>query len=225
MTSQTWWYIARSGGIVALALSGASVIWGLFMTTRLLNGSPSPKWLLDLHRYLGGLTIVFTVIHVAGLMFDSYIGFNWVDVLVPMASNYEPGAVAWGVVAMWLLIAVQITSLLMKRIPRKAWRLIHFMSYVMVWLGVVHGALAGTDANNRLYIAGISLMVLGIFYLTVFRILAVKRRGSRSRPRPQTQAPDPAPTPSLSPAPTPSLSPAPTPSPAPPPSPAPVGVT
>lgn len=181
MSSQTWWYIARSGGIVALALSGASVLWGLFMSTRLLNGTPSPKWLLDLHRFLGGLAVVFTAIHIAGLMFDSYIGFTWVDITVPMAAGWKPGAVAWGVVGMWLLLAVELTSLVMKRIPRKAWRLIHFASYAMVWTGVMHGALAGSDANNRVYIAGVSMMVLGIFYLTVYRILAVKRRGGRSK--------------------------------------------
>lgn len=181
MSSQTWWYIARSGGIVALALSGASVLWGLFMSTRLLNGTPSPKWLLDLHRFLGGLAVVFTAIHIAGLMFDSYIGFTWVDITVPMAAGWKPGAVAWGVVGMWLLLAVELTSLVMKRIPRRAWRLIHFASYAMVWTGVMHGALAGSDANNRVYIAGVSMMVLGIFYLTVYRILAVKRRGGRSK--------------------------------------------
>jgi len=181
MSSQTWWYIARSGGIVALGLSGASVLWGLFMSTRLLNGTPSPKWLLDLHRFLGGLAVVFTAIHIAGLMFDSYIGFSWVDVTVPMAAGWKPGAVAWGVVGMWLLLAVELTSLVMKRIPRKAWRLIHFASYAMVWTGVMHGALAGTDANNRVYIAGVSLMVLGIFYLTIYRILAVKRRGGKAK--------------------------------------------
>jgi len=185
MSSQTWWYIARSGGIVALGLSGASVLWGLFMSTRLLNGTPSPKWLLDLHRFLGGLAVVFTGIHIAGLMFDSYIGFSWVDVTVPMAAGWKPGAVAWGVVGMWLLLAVELTSLVMKRIPRKAWRLIHFASYAMVWTGVMHGALAGTDTNNRIYIAGVSMMTLGIFYLTVYRILAVKRRGSKSKPKPK----------------------------------------
>lgn len=182
MSSQTWWYISRSGGIVALGLAGASVLWGLFMTTRLLDVTPSPKWLLDLHRFLGGATVIFTAIHVAALMFDSFIGFNWIDITVPMAASLKPGPVAWGVVAMWLLLAIEITSLVMNRIPKRAWRLVHFSSYAMFWLGVVHGALAGTDAGNRVYITGVSLMILGIFYLTIYRILAVRRRGSKSRP-------------------------------------------
>ncbi len=182
MSSQTWWYISRSGGIVALGLAGATVLWGLFMTTRLLDVTPSPKWMLDLHRFLGGATVIFTAIHVAALMFDSFIGFTWIDITVPMAAGLKPGPVAWGVVGMWLLLAIELTSLVMNKIPKRAWRLVHFSAYAVFWLGVVHGALAGTDAGNRLYITGVSLMILGIFYLTIYRILAVKRRGSKSTP-------------------------------------------
>jgi len=177
VTEQIWWYTARSGGIVALALAGASVVWGLFLTTRLLNGKPSPRWLLDLHRFMGGATVIFTIIHVAGLMLDSYVNFTWSDILIPMSASWKPGAVAWGIVAMYLLVAVELTSLAMKRLPRRFWRFVHMGSYLMAWTGVVHGALAGTDGSNPLYIGGVSLMTLVIFYLTVFRILAVKRRG------------------------------------------------
>ena len=49
MTEQFWWYVARSCGIVALVLAGASVIWGLLLSTKLLEGRPGPRWLLDLH--------------------------------------------------------------------------------------------------------------------------------------------------------------------------------
>ena len=93
---QVWWYVARSGGLVALALSGASVLWGLLLSTRYLERVVRPKWLLDLHKLLGAFTVIFTVIHVAALMLDSYVAFGLVDVLVPFASSSRPGAVAWG---------------------------------------------------------------------------------------------------------------------------------
>lgn len=184
MSEQIWWYVARSGGIVALFLAFASVLWGLLLTTRLLQGRPSPRWLLDLHRFLGGATVVFTAIHVAGLMLDSYVSFGWSDVLVPLAADWKPGAVAWGVVAMWLLVAVEVTSLLMRHLPRRLWRFVHFGSYAMAWTGLVHGALAGTDAANRLYAYGAALVTLAVFYLTAFRILAVRRAARRATPGP-----------------------------------------
>jgi hypothetical protein len=86
---QLWWYVARSGGLVALALSAASVLWGLLLSTRYLKSAARPKWLLDLHRFLGALTVVFTLVHVAGLMLDSFVSFSIVEVHVPFAANWK----------------------------------------------------------------------------------------------------------------------------------------
>lgn len=184
MTEQLAWYVARASGIVALVLSTLAVAWGLLFSTRLLQGRPSPKWLLDLHRFLGGLTVTFTAVHVAALVADSYVTFGPVDILVPFAASWKPEPVAWGVVAMYLLIAVQASSLVMKRMPRRWWRGIHFTSYAMFWMAVLHGARAGTDAAHPAYVAGSSGAVLLVVFLTGYRVLAVRKsrrgRGGRS---------------------------------------------
>ena len=60
MNEKLWWYVARSTGIVAWALVAAAVVWGLLLTTRLVGGRSAPRWLLDLHRFLGGLAVIFT---------------------------------------------------------------------------------------------------------------------------------------------------------------------
>ena len=64
MTSQLTWYAARAAGIVAWALAAGSVVWGLALSTRATGRKPRPAWLFDLHRFLGGLALVFTAIHV-----------------------------------------------------------------------------------------------------------------------------------------------------------------
>ena len=96
MNPQLWWHVARAGGLVAYGLLAASTIWGLAVSTRLLGRWPAPGWTLDLHRYLGGLAVAFTGIHLAALLLDSYIQFDLLDLLVPLASAWRPGAVAWG---------------------------------------------------------------------------------------------------------------------------------
>src|SRR6478736_4948989 len=58
------WDVARAGGLVAWGLATASVMWGLVLSTRLMRKRPWPAWFLDLHRLLGGLAVIFTVIHV-----------------------------------------------------------------------------------------------------------------------------------------------------------------
>ncbi|MEL7210224.1 MAG: ferric reductase-like transmembrane domain-containing protein [Actinomycetota bacterium] len=188
MSPELWWYTARAGGIVALALTGASVFWGLLVSTRVLQGRPSPKWLLDLHRFLGGSAVVFTIVHVLALVADSYVHFGWMDVLIPFASAWNPVAVGLGVIAAYLLIAVQGSSMLMKRLPRRLWKWIHLSSYGLFWLGLVHGAMAGTDAGNPLYIAGTALGTMAVLFLTLYRSLAQRRARSRAvravRPEP-----------------------------------------
>jgi DMSO/TMAO reductase YedYZ heme-binding membrane subunit len=154
MNEQIWWYVARASGIVASGFLVASLVWGVLLATRARKGSDRPAWLLDLHRWLGGLAVTATALHLVALWADGYVTFGPKELFVPFASSWQPGAVAVGIVAMYLLVLVQVTSLLMKRIPRRWWRAIHLSSYAAVWLGIVHAGLAGTDTTNRVYQAG-----------------------------------------------------------------------
>jgi sulfoxide reductase heme-binding subunit YedZ len=140
-----FWYVARASGIVAWLLLTASVIWGLGLSTRVAGRKPRPSWILSLHRYLGGSAVVYTALHLASLWADSYVTFSATDLLVPMASSWRPGAVAWGIAAMYLLVAVEVTSLLKRRIPTPVWRAIHVSSLALL-VGVwVHAFAAGSD--------------------------------------------------------------------------------
>jgi hypothetical protein len=157
--SQTWWHLARTSGLVAWALVTASMIWGLLLSTRVLGRRPTRPWLLELHRYLSALAIGVIAVHLVALLADSYVQFRVVDLVVPMASPWRPGAVAWGIVALYLLLLVEITSLVGDLLPRRVWWSIHLTSFVAFALGTVHGLQAGTDASNVL--ARI-VMVVGI---------------------------------------------------------------
>lgn len=183
MNEQLWWYVARSGGIVALVLSLLSVIWGLLLSSKYLKGGPKPKWLLDLHRFLGGLTVIFTGLHLIGLYLDSFVEFGVADLFVPFSSNWKPTEVAAGVVAFWLLVAVQGTSLVMHRLPRTWWKVIHLGSYLLLPLGLYHGITAGTDASTPWFQFGAAGLTALVVYLTAWRAIAVpKRRSAALRP-------------------------------------------
>jgi predicted ferric reductase len=144
--THTWWYLARSSGLVAWALLAATVVWGLLLATRVLDRTPSPKWLNDLHRFLAGIAVVFTFVHVGTLVADSYVHFSAADVLVPFVSSWRPVAVAWGVITLWLLVAVEVSSLLMKHLPRRLWRAIHLTSFALFVAATAHAFAAGSDA-------------------------------------------------------------------------------
>lgn len=148
MTGHLTWYVARAGGLLAWSLATASVALGLVMSSKLVRRRPTTAWQLDLHRFLGALAVVFTGVHVAGLLLDTYVHFGVVDVLVPFASAWHPVAVAGGVVALYLLLTVELTSLVRQRLPRRVWHSIHLASFGVFLLGTIHALTAGTDTRG-----------------------------------------------------------------------------
>lgn len=171
LTSKLAWYVSRASGLVAWLLVAASIVWGVTLSSRLLRRRGIPAWLLDLHRYLGLLAVVFTGVHLLSLVADNYVYFGWKELFVPMAVEWRPGATAWGIVAFYLLAAVQITSWLMRRMKRKYWHATHLLAYPLFVLGTVHGFQAGADRANKL-VQWIALLVIElVFGLSVFRAL------------------------------------------------------
>jgi DMSO/TMAO reductase YedYZ heme-binding membrane subunit len=198
MSEQFWWYVARSSGMVGAVALILTLVWGLLVTTKLIDRRGLPAWLTDLHRYLGGLTVVLIGVHLAALVLDNYLTFSWSDLFVPFASSWKAGPVAWGVGAFWGLVVVEATSLLQRRMKRTVWRGIHFLAYPVALMTAVHAAQAGTDATNPWFRAVSIVLILLLSALTVFRILhrPAKRsvlpgraRGSSAAPAPASSAP------------------------------------
>lgn len=178
--NHTAWYIARSSGLVAWVLLALAMLWGLLLSTRVFGRKPGPKWFTDLHRFLGGIAVVFTAIHVGALVADNYVDFGLREILVPMASPWKPVPVAAGVVALWILLAVEVTSLLMKQLPRRAWRAVHLSSFGLFVAATAHAFSAGTDARNELFVMACVALTAVILVLTLAR-LATRKAPTRTQ--------------------------------------------
>jgi predicted ferric reductase len=170
------WYISRAGGLVSWAVVTASIIWGLALSTRLVSKRGAPAWLLDLHRYLGALSLVFTAIHIVSLPFDNYAHISIMELLVPFQSvarsGYAPEPIAWGVVAFYLVVAIQLTSWIKKYLSRRVWHSIHLLSMPLFVVATVHGFKAGTEKNNRFIIWSSIVGGVIFFFLLLFRIFS-----------------------------------------------------
>lgn len=184
---QVWWFVTRATGIVAWAVLSASVLLGLFLSTRVLGTRPTPGWLQDLHRGTAGLGIGFTAAHMAALVADSYVHFDVVDLLVPMASSWRPVAVALGVVAMWLLVVVEATSLARRRFGHRRWRRVHMLSFVLWVAATAHFVLAGTDVAAPWMFPVVVATVLTVVAATLVRVL--RPRGTRGARGPRRARP------------------------------------
>jgi DMSO/TMAO reductase YedYZ heme-binding membrane subunit len=179
MADHLWWYVARACGLVAWGLVVASTVCGLLLATRRTARRVTPASALALHRYLGALAIVFTVFHVLALVADDFVDFGVVDVLVPMASSWRPLAVAAGVVGLYLLVAIEATSLLRNRMPSRGWRAVHLSSYALFALTTLHLLTAGTDSDDL--VPTTVVVVLGTVATFVAVALLVWRSAPRAR--------------------------------------------
>lgn len=148
------WIIGRGLGLAAFAALAALVAAGLWARHpwRFRLGFPHPETTLRLHASLAAATLVLVAAHVTSLALDSYAGVGWIGVLLPGAATYRPTAVALGVAALWLFVAVSASVRLGARLVRRAWLPIHHLAMPMFAVTFAHGLLAGTD-TPRLRIA------------------------------------------------------------------------
>lgn len=180
MDPKIWWYLSRATGLVAWGLAVASILLGLALATRALGPRPRAPWLLALHRWLGALTLAFTAGHVSAIVADSFVHFGVADVLVPFASSWKPLPVAWGIVAAWFLVAIQLTSWQMKRVSKSTWHAIHLTSYLVAVLATVHGLTAGADTANPMFFWALISTIAATAFFAIYRRLAPKKP---ARPR------------------------------------------
>ena len=188
MNNHFWWYVARSAGITAWVAIMGSMLTGFGLTIATIRRWLRVRELLVLHRYCGALSVVATALHITGLVADRYVAFGVVTVLLPLASQWRPGPVAWGVVAMYLLILIEGSSLLRGRISPIRWRKLHALSHPLAFFATVHFLSAGTDARRLVPLwaaVGIGGIVLAVTSWGVARsdralLAAEQRRESRS---------------------------------------------
>ena len=107
------WLVARAAGLVAFGLLTLSVWLGLAMSTRLL-GPKRQKGLLGLHRTLAWTGLAMIGLHGIALLLDPVLHFGVLSLLVPFAAPWRSAAVAAGVLAAWLSLALAVSFRLRK---------------------------------------------------------------------------------------------------------------
>lgn len=157
------------------AVAAASVVFGLLMSSKLMGKQPGFPWLLDLHRFFSTLTSVFLALHLFTLWGDSFVEFGPVELFVPFTSEWRPMAVAWGVLSLYLMVAVELSSLIKDKIPARTWHSIHLLSYLSLIFGSIHAWQAGSDVRNPIVLSFALATLALIVGLSVFRIVVHKR--------------------------------------------------
>ena len=166
------WYITRASAITAYLLMFVIIVIGTGMTTGYIYNLINPVEAWSIHRSLSLSLGVTILVHIVSLMFDKYINFRLIDLLVPFASKVMPVYVALGIFAFYLLLIIILTSLMIRlRLP-VLWRKLHYLVYPMFALAAFHGLLTGSDSKTLtmkvIYITTSSIFVLLLGYRMVF---------------------------------------------------------
>ena len=89
-----------------------------------------------------------------------------------VAAKWHPLAVAWGVTSLYLLAAVEVTSLLRARLGNRLWKRVHFLSFPLFVSATIHGLTAGTDSRQPMFLIAVALGLAGVGLLTAVRLQA-----------------------------------------------------
>lgn len=177
-----YWYLARSSAIVAYILLWLSMVAGLLMTSKLARLWPGGPVAFDLHRHASLLGLAFALFHALILLGDRYIQADLRQILVPFAyASHQPLWVGLGQIGLYLLALVGLSFYVKSWLGRGAWRLIHFLSFALFTLALLHGIFSGSDTANP-WIQGLYWATGGsVLFLLCYRIL---RSGANLRSHP-----------------------------------------
>jgi predicted ferric reductase len=172
ISESTYWYLSRASGFVSLVLFTASVALGLLTAGRAASAS-WPRFVTEgLHRNMALITVSFVIVHAITITFDKYVGISVYAAVVPFVSEFLPLWVGFGAIAFDVLLTLLITSLLRTRMSHRAWRLVHWLSYIGWPVALAHTIGVGTD---RLWV----VVVVSLCVITVLAAGAVRLAGRR----------------------------------------------
>ena len=178
--SRELWYLTKASGIVAVLLMVAALVWGFFFSARETGKRLRPAWWLDLHNWLGGLSLVFTAVHIASTVLDSNSGIGVVQVFVPGAAELDPWGIAWGVIATYLLALTVFTTWPRRVKNRRLWRVLHLTSVVATTLALLHSYQSGSDATRLVFKAMLLAAVAMSSYALWLRLFSLRLRRKRA---------------------------------------------
>lgn len=177
------WYLTRASGIVATVLMLAALAWGFLFSARETGKRLRPAWWLDLHNWLGGAALVFTLVHLVAAYADSDLGVSLATVFVPGAAEFSTAAFTWGVVAFYGLVVVVLSSWPNKLFGRRTWRIVHLLSVPATVLAVVHAYQLGSDAHTTAFRVLVPLLAAVTVYPLGVRLWGAVLGGSRTAPK------------------------------------------
>ena len=176
------WILLRAAGIGAYVALWLAVAWGLVATTGIVKKRISKPSANAFHAFVATTGLVLLAVHLVILAVDTYMPFGVLDFLIPMRSTFRPVAITAGVVAMYAIVLIMVSSWSRSKLSTRLWRAIHLTAVPAFVLALLHGVFAGTDTQRPWMIAMYATTGIIAFFLVVVRGLTADYRPPRPAP-------------------------------------------
>ena len=176
------WILIRAAGIAAYGMLWLAVAWGLAATTSAVSNRVSKQASTLFHQFAASAGLLLLAIHMGLLVIDKFMPYSLLDTLVPMRSTFRPVAITFGVVAMYGVVIVMVTSWLRKPIGTLWWRKMHLLAVPAFTLAFAHGVFSGTDTNRNWMIVLYAVTGTLVLFLIFVRALTYGYRAPRATP-------------------------------------------
>src|SRR5712692_480292 len=104
------WDVNRAESFNAFGLLNLAVAIWLAFTLHIQSFSWPRIINSELHNFITLLALIFTGVHVLAVWIDPFTHFGWNEVFIPFASHYRPLWMALGIVALYLGVAIGIST-------------------------------------------------------------------------------------------------------------------
>lgn len=170
-----YWYLSRATAFVSLSLLWLSMALGLGITNKMARLWPGMPATFAIHEYVSLLGLAFALFHALVLLGDRYINFTFLQIFVPFSTaDYRPFWVGVGQIGFYVWLIVALSFYIRPVIGQKFWRLLHYLSFAMYFIGIFHAIFSGTDtsmawAQNYYWFSAGSLLFL--FFVRIISVV------------------------------------------------------
>lgn len=164
------WLLERLFAYLAYLAMTGSVVYGLLLSTKILDALAHRPVSFALHQDLAAIGVGLAAIHGVLLGLDRTVPFSMAQILVPGLAPHATLGVAFGQVALYLALIVTGSFYVRRRIGQRAWRTLHYLTFLAFLGATAHGVASGTDSGSpwaqALYIGAGTVVA----FLLVYRI-------------------------------------------------------
>jgi len=174
------WFATRVTAFLSYLAIAGSVVYGLLLSTKILDAIAHRPVTYALHQDLAAIGLGLAGIHAVLLGLDSTVPFSFVQILVPFAAPFRPIWVGIGQLALYVTAIVIASFYARRRIGQRAWRLLHYTTFLAFVGATAHGILAGTDTATPWAFWIYVTATVSVVFLTTYRVV-VSVAASRER--------------------------------------------